>query len=92
MSYISDDFAPVSGIQELSFDEIDLVNGAINRGNVASGSLKGAAIGGLTGALAGSLVGGGGALPGALAFGLIGGITGSVGGAAVALWDELEKT
>lgn len=42
MSYIINDFAPVSGIQELSFDEIDLVNGAINWGNVWTSTWAGA--------------------------------------------------
>ena len=96
MSYISDDFAPLCGIQELSFDEINLVNGAINWGNVAVASWQGAVIGGITGAttgaMAGSLAGGGGALPGALSVGLIGATAGSIGGAVAALLNEFSES
>ncbi len=69
MSYMSNaEFAPASGIQELSFDEIDYVNGASELGeNVLKfagagaligsfGGAKGAAVGILVGAVVGVVV------------------------------------
>lgn len=70
-----------SGIQELSFDEIDLVAGGTDWGAVVKGglwgSVEGSTVGGIAGGLYGGLVGPGGAI-GGFAIGAAGGALGGL--------------
>lgn len=80
-----------AGLQELSFGEIDLVNGAVDWGQVASDAMEGATIGLVAGAAggaaAGAMAGGVGAGPGAAAGGVAGAVGGAVAGALGAIFD-----
>lgn len=74
-------FGSASGIQELSFAEIDCVAaGGVNWGNVVMGSLDGAMAGGVTGAIAGGVYGGFVGPGGIVGGGAIGAAGGSLGG------------
>ncbi|KGJ95782.1 hypothetical protein [Thalassotalea sp. ND16A] len=57
-------------MRELTLNEIENVNGAYSAKEFAAAVFTG----GVTGALAGTLIGGGGAVPGAFAGSVIGGI------------------
>lgn len=71
-------FAPVGGIQELSFDEIQGVDGGAGTWKELGAMVAGGMIGGaVTGAIAGAVGGPGGAGAGATA-GAIGGGVGAV--------------
>ncbi len=69
MSYMNQPaFAPAGGIQELNFDEIDLVDGAGSVGNAARWVAGGAAIVGPVALLTGNpVVAGGAAIVGGIA-------------------------
>ncbi|MET0241735.1 MAG: hypothetical protein ABW184_17725 [Sphingobium sp.] len=80
-------------ITEMTFSEIDLVDGGLDWGAIGNQALGGALAGGIGGAAGGAvtglMVGGIGAGPGALAGGVGGAIAGGIGGAAVEAWNQL---
>lgn len=90
--------SPATGIQELSFAEIDWVaaGAGVNWGNVIMGSLDGAMAGGVTGGIAGGVYGGfvgpGGVVGGA-AIGAAGGALGGLvwGGISAYNLDQNKK-
>jgi hypothetical protein len=92
MSYMNaSDFCAPAGIQELRFDEIDFVNGAVNWrkvGNSFVGGAIGGAVGGaVTGGITGAAFG-----PGALVGAAVGAAAGGWGGGLAAATTEIYNT
>lgn len=87
--------ASADGMRELTFDEIEMVGGALDGVAVAKAAFVGFISGGVGGAAggaaAGALAGGVGALPGAFA-GMVGGaVGGAVTGAVVSIVSQSIK-
>lgn len=80
------------GPRELAWDELGLIDGGINWGQVGQaagvGAVSGAVGGAVTGGLAGAFVGGIGAGPGALAGAGLGGIGGAMTGAIASVMTQ----
>lgn len=77
-----------AGLQELTFDEIELINGAVDWGEVGAGAVGGAVGGAIGGAVGGAVTGGpAGAGVGAVA-GAIGGAVGGAVTAIISTWDD----